>query len=309
MLGYIVRRILSLLLVMFVVSVITFVLMLSVPGNPFEGTGEVPLPQETVDRLRAHYNLDDPIHIQYLRYMRNVVFRFDLGPSYASRRSVNEMVAAGFPISATLGLLGLMVGLAIGVPLGVTSALNQNRAVDHFAMFFALVGISVPALATAPLLIWIFALRLGWLPVARWGTWQQAIMPAIILGIGPAAGLARLTRASMLQVIREDYIRTARAKGVPERRITVHHALRNALIPVVTVLGPMFAGMVTGAVVIERIFAIPGMGGYFVGGVSSRDYPVIMGMTLVYTFFLVLSNLAVDIAYSWVDPRIRLDQR
>jgi len=309
MLSFIVRRILWLIPVLLVISMITFVLMLSVPGNPFEGTGERPLPPETVERLRAHYGLDDPIHVQYFRYMRNLVLRGDLGPSYATTRSVNEMVAGGFPVSATLGLLGLVVALAIGIPLGVTSALNQNRAIDHFAMFFAMAGVSVPAMTSAPLLIWIFSINLGWLPVARWGTWQQAIMPAIILGIGPAAGLARLTRASMLQVIREDYIRTARAKGVPERRITIRHALKNALIPVITVLGPMFAGMVTGAVVVERIFAIPGMGGYFVGGVSSRDYPVIMGMVLVYTFFLVLSNLAVDLAYAWVDPRIRLDQR
>ena len=309
MLSFIVRRVLWLIPVLLVISLITFFLMLSVPGNPFEGSGEMPLPAATVERLRAHYGLDDPILVQYARYMRNVVLRFDLGPSYAGNRTVNEMVADGLPISATLGLLGLMVALVIGIPLGVTSALNQNRAIDHFAMFFAMAGVSVPAMTLAPLMIWIFALNLGWLPVARWGTWQQAIMPAIILGLGPAAGLARLTRASMLQVIREDYIRTARAKGVPERQITIRHALKNALIPVITVLGPMFAGMVTGAVVVERIFAIPGMGGYFVGGVSSRDYPVIMGMVLVYTFFLVLSNLAVDLAYAWVDPRIRLDQR
>ena len=309
MLSFIVRRILWLIPVLLVISLITFFLMLSVPGNPFEGSGEMPLPPATVERLRAHYGLDDPIFTQYVRYIRNVVLRGDLGPSYAGNRSVNEMVADGFPISATLGLLGLLVALAIGIPLGITSALNQNRAIDHFAMFFAMAGVSVPAMTLAPLMIWVFALNLGWLPVARWGTWQQAIMPAIILGLGPAAGLARLTRASMLQVIREDYIRTARAKGVPEWRITIRHALKNALIPVITVLGPMFAGMVTGAVVVERIFAIPGMGGYFVGGVSSRDYPVIMGMVLVYTFFLVLSNLAVDVAYAWVDPRIRLDQR
>ncbi len=306
MLSFIVRRILWLIPVILIISMITFALMLSVPGNPFEGTGERPLPPETVARLRAHYGLDDSIPVQYLRYMQNLL-RGDLGPSYASRRSVNEMVASGLPISATLGMLGLVVALSIGIPLGVASALNQNRAIDYFAMFFAMAGVSVPAMTSAPLFIWIFSINLGWLPVARWGTWQQAVMPAIILGIGPAAVLARLTRASMLQVIREDYIRTARAKGVPERRITVRHALKNALIPVITVLGPLFASMVTGAVVVERIFAIPGMGGYFVGGVSSRDYPVIMGMVLVYTFFLVLSNLAVDLAYAWVDPRIRLE--
>jgi oligopeptide transport system permease protein len=308
-LGFIIRRVLWVIPVLLVISMITFVLMHSIPGNPFDQEMDKPLHPEVLKRLMEFYQLDDPLYKQYLRYLGDVL-RGDFGPSYGYRnRTVNQLIASGFPISMQLGLLGLSLGMAVGIPLGVVSALKQNTAVDYTAMFFAISGVSVPAMTSGPLLIWIFALKLGWLPVARWGSIQQAIMPAIVLGIGPAAILARLTRASMLQVIREDYIRTARAKGVSERRVTVRHALRNALIPVVTAIGPMFAGAITGSVVVEQIFAIPGMGNYFVAGVAGRDYPVIMGMTLLYAVILVLANLLVDIAYSWVDPRIRFERQ
>jgi ABC-type dipeptide/oligopeptide/nickel transport system permease component len=306
--GYIIRRVLWLIPVLLVTTVLTFALMHSIPGNPFQKV-ERPLSPAVVERLMAYYHLDEPVVKQYFRYMGNAL-RGDFGPSYQYRdRGVNDIVRGGFPVSAVLGLLALVVALAIGVPLGIASALRQNTAVDYFSMVFALGGVSVPAMTMGPLLIWIFALKAGILPVARWGTWQQAILPAFTLGIGSAAILARLTRASMLQVLREDYIRTARAKGVPERRVMIRHALRNALIPVVTVLGPMAAGLVTGSLVVERIFAIPGLGKYYVDAVSARDYPVIMGTTLLYAVLLVLANLAVDITYTWIDPRIKLSQR
>jgi oligopeptide transport system permease protein len=309
MISLIIRRILSIIPVMLVISMITFALMHSIPGNPFDQKSDKPLDPATLQRLMEFYKLDDPIYKQYGRYMWDLLHG-DLGPSYQfANRSVNDMIAMGFPKSMILGLLGLTIGVLVGIPLGVVSALKQNTAVDYFTMFFAVSGIALPSMTIAPLFIWIFALKLGWLPVARWGTIQQAIMPVLILSIGPAAGLARLTRGSMLQVIREDYIRTARAKGVPEHLITIKHALRNALVPVVTVLGPMFAGAVTGSLVIEQIFAIPGMGQNFVRAVSVRDYPVIMGMTLLYASLLVVSNLIVDITYSWIDPRIRVEQR
>ena len=309
MFGYIVRRILWAVPVLLVISMITFALMYAVPGNPFEQNPDKPLPTAILERLQTHYNLDDPIVKQYLAYIGNAVTG-DLGPSYQYRdRTVNGIIARNFPVSFKLGLLGLAVSIVIGIPLGIISALRQNTAVDYFAMFFAISGVSIPAMTMAPLLIWIFALQLGILPVARWGSLQQAILPMITLGIGGAAILARLTRASMLQVIREDYIRTARAKGVSERRVTIRHALRNALVPVVTVLGPMLAAIVTGSMVVERIFAIPGMGRFYVEAVSSRDYPVIMGMTLVYAVLLVTANLIVDITYSWIDPRIRLEEQ
>src|SRR5690606_32807918 len=184
---------------------------------------------------------------------------------------------------------------------------GQNAWVDYVGMFIAVAGVSVPAMTLGPLLIWGIALELDWLPVARWGTWQHAILPSLTLGLGSAAILARLTRASMLQVIHQDYIRTARSKGLGERTVINQHALRNALIPVVTVLGPLFAALVTGSMVVEQIFAIPGLGRYFVDSVAARDYPVIMGTTLLYAVVLVVSNLLVDISYTLIDPRIRLE--
>jgi oligopeptide transport system permease protein len=308
LIGYLIRRLLWLIPVLLVTTVLTFALMYSIPGNPFQNA-ERPLPPAIVKRLMSYYNLDEPVVQQYFRYMGNAL-RGDFGPSYSYKdRDVNDSVRGGFPVSAVLGLLALIVALLIGVHLGITSAMRQNTAVDYFSMVFALGGVSVPAMTMGPLLIWIFALKLGILPVARWGTWQQAILPAFTLGIGSAAILARLTRASMLQVLREDYIRTARAKGVPEWRVTIHHALRNALIPVVTVLGPMAAGLVTGSLVVERIFAVPGLGKYYVDAVTARDYPVIMGTTLLYAVLLVVANLAVDITYTWIDPRIKLSRR
>ncbi len=307
MLVFVVKRLFSLIPVLIAISLITFLLMHSVPGSPFDQEDK-PLPPEIRENLEAFYKLDDPLHIQYLRYMGNAL-RGDLGPSYMQRnRSVNEIIASHFPISLKLGLLGISVAIVVGLPIGIISALRQNTAWDYLSMFWAIAGVSVPAMTLGPLLIWGFALELGLLPVARWGSWQQAILPAFTLGIGNAAIIARLTRASMLQVIREDYVRTARAKGLRERRVMVKHALRNALIPVITILGPLFAAMITGSMVVEQIFAIPGLGRFFVDSVGARDYPVIMGTTLLFALLLVLSNLAVDISYSWIDPRIRLDE-
>jgi oligopeptide transport system permease protein len=294
--------------VLLVTTVLTFGLMHSVPGNPFQ-KADRPLPPQLLKQLMTYYHLDEPLYRQYLEYMGNVIHG-DFGPSYQYlNRSVNDIVRGGFPVSIMLGLLALLVALIIGLPLGIVSALRQNTPADYFSMFFALTGVSVPAMTMGPLLIWIFALKLGILPVARWGTWQQAILPAFTLGIGSAAILARLTRASMLQVLREDYIRTARAKGVSESGIMIRHALRNALIPVVTVVGPMAAGLLTGSLVVERIFAIPGLGKYYVDAVGVRDYPVIMGTTLLYAVVLVVANLLVDITYTWIDPRIKLSRR
>ncbi|MEA2022296.1 MAG: ABC transporter permease, partial [Candidatus Caldatribacteriota bacterium] len=248
---------------------------------------------------------DDPLWKQYTDYLRNVLHG-DLGPSYSSRsRTVNDIIEEHFPVSAVLGILAVMVAMVVGIPLGMISALKQNTYIDYSCMFFALLGVSVPAMTLGPVLVWFFALKLHLLPVARWGTWQQAILPAFTLGIGSAALLARLTRASMLQVIREDYIRTARAKGVSEKNVTVHHALKNAMIPVVTVIGPLFAALVTGSLIVEQIFAIPGCGKYFVTSVTNRDYPVVLGIMLLYALLIIIANLIVDITYSWIDPRIR----
>lgn len=307
MAALIIRRVLALVPVLFVISVITFLLMHAVPGSPF-ATEDKPLPPQIQANLESYYHLDEPLVQQYLRYMGNAL-RGDLGPSYLQRnRSVNDIIRDHLPPSAVLGLLALGIAVSIGIPIGVVSALRQNTWVDYAAMFLAIGGVSVPAMTLGPLLIWAVALELDLLPVARWGTWQQAILPALTLGIGEAAVIARLTRASMLQVIHEDYIRTAHAKGLSERKVVIKHALRNALIPVVTVLGPLFAALVTGSMVVEQIFAIPGLGRYFVDSVSSRDYPVIMGTTLLFAAMLVISNLFVDLSYTLIDPRIQLDQ-
>lgn len=306
MLTIAIRRILALFPVLFVISVVTFLLMHSVPGSPF-ATEDKPLPPQIKANLDAYYGLDRPLVTQYLSYMGNVL-RGDLGPSYLQRnRTVNDIIRQHLPPSAVLGMLALGVALLLGVPIGVLSAVRQNTALDYLGMFVAIAGVSVPAMTLGPLLIWGFALELGWLPVARWGTWQQAVLPSITLGLGSAAILARLTRASMLQTIHQDFIRTARSKGLSEQRVITKHALRNALIPVITVIGPLFAALVTGSMVVEQIFAIPGLGRYFVDSVASRDYPVIMDTTLLYAVVLVLSNLVVDLSYHLIDPRMRLE--
>jgi len=303
MINYIIRRILWAIPVLLVISLITFSLGHIIPGGPFDR--EKTLPKEIIANLEAYYGLDDPLWKQYTDYLWNALHG-DLGPSYSSRsRTVNDIIKENFPVSAQLGVLALLIAMVIGIPLGMVSALKQNSYIDYFCMFFALLGVSVPAMTLGPVVVWFFALKLNILPVARWGTWQQAILPAFTLGIGSAALLARLTRASMLQVIREDYIRTARAKGVSEINVTVHHALKNALIPVVTVLGPLFAYLVTGSLIVEQIFAIPGCGKYFVTSVGNRDYPVMLGIMLLYAVLIIVANLVVDLTYAWIDPRIK----
>jgi len=301
---YIIRQLLWMIPVLFVISVITFALAHAVPGGPFDR--EKALPPEIIANLEKYYGLDKPIWQQYTDYIGGIITRFDFGPVFSSRsRRVNDIFADHLPVSAQLGLIATLIAVGIGVPLGVIAALKQNTVWDYLGIAVAVFGVSVPNVVMGPLLIVIFALTLGVLPVAGWGTPAQMVMPALALGTGFAARIARLTRASMLQVIREDYIRTARAKGLSERVVMVRHALKNAFIPVATILGPMFAALVTGTFVVEQIFAIPGMGKYFVTSVTNRDYPVVMGTILLYAFFLVLANLAVDVTYAFLDPRIR----
>lgn len=299
--------------VLLFISVVTFALSHAVPGGPFDQ--EKALPAEIIANLNRHYGLDQPLWKQYTDYMgltRNPsgefagVLQGNFGPSYSSRsRTVNDIFAAHLPVSATLGLAALALAVGLGVPLGVLAALKQNSLWDYLSMGVAIFGVSVSSVVLGPLLILVFALALDWFPVAGWGRFDQMIMPATALGLGSSAIIARLTRASMLQVIREDYIRTARAKGLDERVIMVRHALKNAFIPVATILGPMFAMLVTGTFIIEQIFAIPGMGKYFITSITNRDYPVVMGAILLYAVFLVFSNLGVDITYAFLDPRIK----
>jgi ABC-type dipeptide/oligopeptide/nickel transport system permease component len=247
----------------------------------------------------------------------------NFGPSYvSSTRTVNDIFKDNLPLSIQLGIMALIFSVSIGVPLGVLAALRHNTALDYSAMSFAILGVSVPVIVLGPILISIFAVTLGWLPPTGWGAkppwtmgifpsqinldyFRYACLPVVALGVGSTAVIARLSRASLLQVVREDYIRTARAKGLVERLIITRHALKNSLIPVVTVLGPLFAALVTGTFVTELIFGLPGMGKYFVTSISNRDYPVIMGTILLYALILVIANLVVDVVYAWLDPRIR----
>ena len=301
---YVVRQLLWMIPVLFVISVITFALAHAVPGGPFDT--EKALPPEIIANLEAYYGLDKPVWRQYVDWVGGIFTRFDFGPVYSSRsRRVNDIFADHLPVSAQLGVFSLLIAVGIGVPLGVVAALKQNTFWDYVSIAVAIFGVSVPNIVLGPLLIVIFALTLDILPVAGWGTPAKMIMPAFALGTAYAARIARLTRASMLQVIREDYIRTARAKGLSERVVMVRHALKNAFIPVATILGPAFAALVTGTFVVEQIFAIPGMGKFFITSVTNRDYPVVMGTILLYALFLVLANLAVDITYAFLDPRIR----
>lgn len=333
---YFARRFIYLLGVLLVVSAITFFIMHQVPGGPFDR--EKQLSPTALNNLNAKYHLDDPLYKQYTDYMIDLLIPhvttgektfavtedylvniklpgtddtalrwINFGPSYRSQtRSVNDILREQLPVSAQLGVGALLIALAIGIPLGTLAALKKNSVVDYFSMSTAILGVSVPVIILGPLLKYILAVELGWLPTQGWGTFKQAIMPAFALGFAQSALLARLTRASLLQVLNEDYIQTARAKGLRPQRIVIVHALKNALIPVATVLGPLFAALITGTFVTERVFGIPGMGSYFVTSIQNRDYSVIMGTTLVFAFFIVVANFVVDLTYAWLDPRIRL---
>jgi ABC-type dipeptide/oligopeptide/nickel transport system permease component len=324
-------------LVLFLISLVTFGLMRFVPGGPF--AREKPLPEATVKILNEKYHLDDPLPLQYLSYMGDIIFPtiktgkqrpnsaedylvtvglpasfgdnaqlkwINFGPTYKSRsRSVNDIFRENLPVSFQLGVAAMIIALAIGMPLGILSALKRNTVYDYLGMGTAILGVSVPVIITAPLLQYLFGVQWKMLPVTGWGTFQNMIMPSLALGFVSAALIARLTRASLLQVLGEDYIRTARAKGLPERWVIILHALKNSLIPVVTIIGPLFAALVTGTFVVETVFGIPGMGRFFVTSITGRDYPVIMGTILLYAFFLSFSNLLVDMTYAWLDPRIR----
>ncbi len=324
--------------VLFVVSVITFVLMRAVPGGPFQT--EHGIPAAVLKNIADKYNLTAPLPVQYAKWISDILvprvtdasfkrtpvedylinvqlpvlgdkvaFRWmNFGPSLKSRSTtVAGIFQDNLPISFQLGTAALAVAMAIGIPLGILSALKRNTVYDYTGMGIAIVGVSVPVIIMGPILQYAFGVQWKVLPVSGWGSISQMILPAFALGFAQSALLARLTRASLLQVMNEDFIRTARAKGLSERMVVLSHALKNSLIPVVTVLGPLFAALLTGTFVTETIFGIPGLGRYFVTSVTNRDYPVIMGTILLYAVFLVLMNMLVDIVYAWLDPRIRFD--
>lgn len=302
---FIAKRVISMFVTLLLVITFTFFLMHAIPGGPF--TREKTLPPAVVRALEAKYRLDQPLWIQYIDYLDGVR-RFDLGPSFQRIGvSVNTLIEKGFPVSARVGGLSALLVLVAGIPIGIISALKQNKWQDQLAMFLATLGVTIPMFVMATLIIFFFSSRLGWLPSFGLTTWKHYIGPVIALGGFSLSFVSRLTRSSMLEVLQQDYIRTARAKGLPEYVVMCKHALKNALIPVVTYVGPMVATILTGSFVIERIFAIPGMGKYFVESVGNRDYTVIMGMTIFYAAFLVIMVLLVDILYVLIDPRIKYD--
>ncbi len=304
MAGYILRRILAFIPLIWAIATITFFLMHAVPGGPFDH--EKPLPEATKRNLEARYNLDGSLLEQYRTFLENLV-KGDLGISFNQDRPVTDIVRERLPKTLQLGLCAFVFALVGGLTLGVVSAVNQNRWPDYVGVFVATVGAAVPNFVVGVFLIIFLALKLGWFDVLGWefGNPRKMVLPTIALGLLPLAFIARITRASMLEVLRQDYIRTARAKGVQEFRIIVRHAVRNALIPVLTVAGPILAGLITGSFVIERFFAVGGLGTAFVDAVMLRDYGMIMGTTLLYAVAIAVVNLLVDIAYGIADPRIR----
>lgn len=292
---------------LWLIITLTFFLMHAIPGSPFNEERNT---SEAVQKnLEAHYHLDEPLMVQYGLYLKSLM-TLDFGPSITKpSQTVNDLLSRGFPISFELGMITLIIAIISGIILGIVAALRHNGFIDYVAMTFAVLGISIPNFVMATMLIQQIAVNWELLPVATWQSWRHMILPTLALATGPMAIIARLTRSSMLEVLTQDYIRTARAKGLSPWKIVFKHALRNALLPVVTILGTLAAGILTGTFVIEQIFAIPGMGKYFVESINQRDYPVIMGTTVFYSAFLIVMLFLVDVAYGLLDPRIKLHKK
>jgi oligopeptide transport system permease protein len=302
---YIARRLLWLLVVLLVISFITFALMHLVPGGPWDR--EKQLAPQVIENLNKKYGLDKPFIVQYGNYLFNLLHG-DLGVSYIYQdRGVTDILKQGLPKTASLGVIAFLLAVFIGIPLGMLAALRQNSGLDYISVLFSTIFASVPAFVLGIILIIVFSVVLHWLPTGGWGGIGNVVMPAVALAALPAAYFARVTRASMLEVVRQDYVRTARAKGIGEGVILIRHILRNALIPVLTIAGPELAALITGSFIIENLFSIPGVGRLFVQGVFQRDYGLIMGSILFYAIAIALVNLVVDVLYAAVDPRIRYD--
>lgn len=302
---YIVKRLLTMLLTIWVIITLTFVIMKFIPGDPFASDADV-LPEEVLQNIRAKYNLDEPLPVQYALYMKNLMM-LDLGPSIKSQtRSVNDIILDGMPASATLGIQALTIAMFFGLILGIIAALNHNKPLDFFAMMIAIIGISVPSFILAPLLIKYFAVEWRLLPVASWGSFQHSVLPSLALAASPMAVIARFMRSSMIDVMNQNYIKTANAKGLSTVQLVIKHGIRNAILPVITFIGPLAVVLITGTFVIEKIFAIPGLGKYFVDSIFNRDYPVIMGTTIFFSTILVVILFLIDISYRLIDPRIKL---
>ncbi len=304
--AYAIRRILLLIPTLLAIYTLTFFLIHATPGGPWS-QGDKPVPQLVLDRLNAAYGLDKPLWEQYTTYLWNVL-QGDFGPSFSSRsRTVSDIIGQTFPVSLQLGLVSMVIAVLVGVTLGTIGAIRHNTVIDYISSFLAIVGISTPSYVIASLLVLILASTLGLVPTGGWsGIFsKEIIIPSIALAFYPAAVLARYTRASMLDVLTADYVRTARAKGLSERAVIARHAIRTALLPVLTVSGVVFADVITGSFFVETIYSVPGLGRYFVSSISERDYPVILGTVLLFGFVISVMNLIVDLLYPLLDPRMR----
>ena len=302
------QRLLGLIPTLLMLITVAFFLIRVAPGGPFDA--EKTLPPEIQANLNAKYHLDEPLLQQYFRYLGQVA-TLDFGPSFQYKDwTVNELIAQGFPVSLTVGLTAIVLAFFVGTLLGIAAALRQNSGVDYSLMGFAMLGISIPNFVIAPILILLLAVYAGWLPAGGWD-WsvRSMVLPVITLALPAIAYIARLTRGSMIEVLHSNFIRTARAKGLPESVVIRRHALRPALLPVISYLGPAIAGMISGSVVIERIFSIPGLGSYFVQGALNRDYTLVMGVVIFYGVLILVLNFLVDLIYAWLNPKIRYDEK
>lgn len=302
---YFIKRLGIMIVALFLIILLTFIIMHSIPGGPFTSNKQVS--EEVEAALNAKYNLDAPLHEQFFSYLGGILHG-DFGPSYKyTGKTVNEFIASGFPVSGRLGVMTLIFVLLAAIPMGILAAVKNGKWQDMLLMGVATIGVTIPSFVIASILIYVFSFKLNILPTYGLDSWQSYILPVVALGGYSVSYITRLMRSSLLEVMGQDYIRTARAKGLTERMVILKHALRNALIPVITVLGPTIAGLLTGSFVIEKIFAIPGMGIYFVDSVNQRDYTTIMGMTIFYATFLMVMIFIVDIFYCLIDPRIKYE--
>lgn len=305
MMRFALRRLLELIPTLLVIVVASFLVIRLAPGSPF--ASERAFPPEVLADLEARYGFDQPLHVQLINYIVRLA-QGDLGLSTKyPQRTVNEIIADGFPATLALGSIALLWALLVGISAGIVGAVRQNTALDYVAMTGAMIGISVPAFVLGPLLVLVTSLTFYALPPAGWGTWRHVILPGITLGTVYAAYIARLTRGGMLEVVRSDFVRTARAKGLSEITIIRRHMLKGGLLPVVTFLGPAIASIMVGSVVVEKIFATPGIGPYFVDAAFNRDYFLVMGIVVMDSVFLLVMNLVVDLAYGLLDPRVRYE--
>jgi oligopeptide transport system permease protein len=303
---YFLKRIAGSLPTLFIIITIAFFMIRLAPGGPFDS--ERPIPAEIAANLDRVYHLDDPLLVQYGHYLLNVL-QGDFGPSFKYQDySVTELIQQGFPVSLQLGVLAIALALLLGMMLGAVAALKQNSFIDHLVMTLAMTGIAIPNFVIAPILALIFGVLLGWLPAGGWGSWQHMILPIIALSLPQVATVARMTRASLIETLHTPYLRTARSKGLPMRLLLFRHALKPTLLPILSWLGPATAAIITGSVVVEQIFGLPGIGRYFVNGALNRDYTLVMGVIIFYGVLIILMNLVVDLLYAYFDPRIRYDK-